>query len=157
MRQLVAILRRFDMVQVVKLRKIGKNPKNFRKNRVFEANKIAQAENFRNLLTLSERAFSCGSVFKSLNCLGEKGLEKNSRNLLMQRDVTFWQKNRRNCHCATAPSTRSLREGPGVMGSTEVRPSTPNCMGFVKIRFSQKIQQHSDFYSPFSQRPMIVG
>ena len=68
------------MVQVVKLRKIGKNRKTFRKNRVFEANKIAQAENFRNLLTWSEKAFSCGSVFKLLNCFGEVGLEKNSRN-----------------------------------------------------------------------------
>ena len=80
LRQLVPILRRFDMVQVVKLRKIGKNHKNFRKNRVFEANKIAQAENFRNLLTRPERAFSCGAVFKILNCLGEIGLEKNIRN-----------------------------------------------------------------------------
>ena len=74
------ILRRFDIVQVLELRKIGKKPKNFRKNRVFEANKIAQAENFRNLLTWPERAFSCGSVFKILSCLGEIGLEKNSRN-----------------------------------------------------------------------------
>ena len=49
LRQLVPILRRFEMVQAVKLPKIGKNPENFRKNRVFEASKIAQAENFRNL------------------------------------------------------------------------------------------------------------
>ena len=76
MRQLVPILRRFDMVQVVKLHEIGKNPENFRKNRVFEASKIAQAENFRNLFTWPERAFSCGSVFEILNCLGELGLEK---------------------------------------------------------------------------------
>ena len=68
------------MVQVVKLRKIGKTPRNFRKTRVFEANKIAKAEIFRNLFTWPERAFSCGSVFKILNCLGELGLEKNSRN-----------------------------------------------------------------------------
>ena len=64
------------MVQAVKLPKIGKNPENFRKNRVFEASKIAQAENFRNLFTWAERAFSCGSVFEILNCLGELGLEK---------------------------------------------------------------------------------
>ena len=68
------------MVQVVKVRNIGKKPKNFRKKRVSEANKIAQAENFWNLLTWPERAFSCGSVFKILNCFGELGLEKNSRN-----------------------------------------------------------------------------
>ena len=41
MRQLVPILRRFDMVQMVKLHEIGKNLKNFRKNRVFEASEIA--------------------------------------------------------------------------------------------------------------------
>ena len=29
--------------------------------------------------------------------------------------------------------SENLREGPGVMGSTEVRPSTPNSMGYVKI------------------------
>ena len=66
------------MVQVVNLRKVEKNPKNFRKNRFFAAHKIAQAENYRNHLTWPERAFSCGSVFKSLNFLGEIGLEKNS-------------------------------------------------------------------------------
>ena len=76
LRQLVPLLRQFDMVQVEKLRKIGKNPKNFRKNHVFEANIIAQAENFRNLLTWPERAFTCGSFFEILNCLGEIGLEK---------------------------------------------------------------------------------
>ena len=75
MRQLVHILRRFDMVQVVKLRKSEQNLKVFA-NRVFEANKFAQAESFRNLLTWPERAFSCGSVFKSLNCHGEIGLEE---------------------------------------------------------------------------------
>ena len=67
------------MVQVVKLRKIEKNPKNFRKNRVFEANEIAQAENFRNFLHGQKGTFSCGTVFKILDCLGEIGLEKNSR------------------------------------------------------------------------------
>ena len=64
------------MVQVVKLRKIEKKTKSFCKNRVFEANKIAQAEFFWSLLTWPERPFSCGSVFKNLNCLGEIGLEK---------------------------------------------------------------------------------
>ena len=79
LRQLVPILRRFDMVRVVKLRKLGRNPKNFPKNRVFEANKIAQAENFRKLFTWPERAFGCSSGFKIFNCLEEIGLEKNSR------------------------------------------------------------------------------
>ena len=68
------------MAQVVKLRKIGKNSKHFSKNRVFEANKISQAETFWNLLTWPEKAFSCGSVFKIMNCLGEIGLKKSSRN-----------------------------------------------------------------------------
>ena len=64
-------------------------------------------------------------------------------------------------------SLKISQEGSGVMGSTEVRPSTPNCMGHVKSQntffsqrktfFLQKTQQFSDFYSPFSQRPMIVG
>ena len=94
MRQLVPILRRFDIVQMVKLRKIGKNPNNFRKNCVFEANKIAWAENFRNLLTWPERAFSCGSVFKILNCLGEIGLEKHSRNFYKCKGMSrFGEKN----------------------------------------------------------------
>ena len=88
LRQLVPILRRFDMVQVEKLRKIGKNPNNFRKNHVFEATIIAQAEIFRNLFTWPERAFTCGSVFEILNCLGEIGLEKNSRNFYKCRGMS---------------------------------------------------------------------
>ena len=88
MRQLVPILRRFDMVQVVKLHEIGKNPKTFRKNRVFEASKIAQAENFQNLLTWPEKTFSRGSVFEILNCLGELGLEKTSRNFYKCRGMS---------------------------------------------------------------------
>ena len=53
---------------------------------------------------------------------------------------------------------------PGVMGSTDVRPSTPNCMGVRQNTLSCKKknvlsqnQKISDFYSPFSQQPMIVG
>ena len=88
MRQLVPILRRFDLVQVVKLHEIGKNHKNFRKNRVFEASKIAQAENFWNLFTWPEGAFSCRSVFEILNCLGELGLEKISRNFYKCRGLS---------------------------------------------------------------------
>ena len=68
------------MVQVEKLHRIGKNPKIFCKIHVFEANIITQAENFRNLLTWPEKAFTCRSVFEYLNCLGEIGLERNSRN-----------------------------------------------------------------------------
>ena len=88
LRQLVPILRRFDMVQVEKLRKIGKNPKYFCKNHVSEANIIAQAENFWNLLTWPERAFTCGSFFEILNFLGEIGLEKNSRNFYKCRGMS---------------------------------------------------------------------
>ena len=88
MRRLVPFLRRFDNIQMVKLRKIGKKPKNFRKNLVFEANKIALAENFWNLLTWPERASSCGSVFEILNCLGEIGLEKKSRNFYKCRGMS---------------------------------------------------------------------
>ena len=88
LRQLVPILRRFDMVKVEKLRKIGKNPKIFRKNRVFEADIIARAENFGNLLTWRDRAFTCGSFFEILNCLGETGLEKNSRNFYKCRGMS---------------------------------------------------------------------
>ena len=62
LRQLVPILRRFDMVQVVKLHEIAKNPKNFRKNRVFEASKIAQAENFRTFLQ-NQKGHSIADLF----------------------------------------------------------------------------------------------
>ena len=108
--QLVPILRRFDMVQLVKLRKIGKNPKNFRKNSVFEANKFAQAENFRNLLTWSERAFSCGSVFKILNCLGEIGLEKNSRNFYKCRGMTRFGEKKTNANNKAPRFARRLKK-----------------------------------------------
>ena len=157
MRQLVVILRRFHMVQVVKLRKIGKNPKNFRKNRVFEANKIARAENFRNLLTWSERAFSCGSVFKSLNCLGEKGLKKNSRNLLMQRNVTFWQKKQAQLPLRDSSEHTISSRGPRSNGFYGSAPKHLQLYGVRQNTLFAKTQQHSDFYSPFSQRPMIVG
>ena len=71
------------MVQVVKLRKIGKNLKIFVKIVFSKLIKSPRRKNFWNLLTWPERAFSCGPVFKILNCLGELGLEKNSRNGLM--------------------------------------------------------------------------
>ena len=87
------------------------------------------------------------------------------------KNATIWasrsarapKKHRRNCHCATAPSRRPLWESSGVMGSTKVRPSTPIAWGTSnyfrkKNRFlSQKIHNFSDFYSPFSQRSMIIG
>ena len=88
MRQLVPILRRFEMIQAVKLPKIGKKTKLFCKNHVLEANKIAQAKNCRNLFTWLERAFSCGSFFEILNCLGELGLEKTSRNFYKCRGMS---------------------------------------------------------------------
>ena len=111
MRQLVPILRRFDMVQVEKLRKIRKNPKNFRKNHVFEANIIAQAENFRNLLTWPERAFTCGSFFEILNCLGEIGLEKNSRNFYKCRGMSrFGEKKKLNANNKAPRFARRLKK-----------------------------------------------
>ena len=73
------------------------------------------------------------------------------------------KKHRRNCHCATAPSRRPLWESSRVMGSTKVRPSTPIAWGTSKYFrkknsiLSQKIHNFSDFSSPFSQRPMIIG
>ena len=59
---------------------------------------------------------------------------------------------------ASLKTLENLQEGPGVMGSTEVRPSTPNCMGYLKLHFfRKKTQKFSNFYSPFSQRSSIVG
>ena len=99
------------MVQVEKLRKIGKNPKNFRKNHVFEANIIAQAENFRNLLTWPERAFTCGSFFEILNCLGEIGLEKNSRNFYKCRGMSrFGEKKKLNANNKAPRFARRLKK-----------------------------------------------
>ena len=83
MRQLVPILKRFDIFQVEKLRKIGKNPKSFRKNHVFEANIIAQAENFWNLLTWLERV----SLNAPVRC---RLSSKNEPNLHLQ---NFFAKN----------------------------------------------------------------
>ena len=110
LRQLVPILRRFDMVQVEKLRKNGKNPKNFRKNHVFEANIIAQAKNFSNLLTWPERAFTCGSFFEILNCLGEIGLEKNSRNFYKCRGMSrFGEKKHRRDGMSRLGTSRNVQ------------------------------------------------
>ena len=109
MRQLVPILRRFDMVQVKKLRKIGKNPKNFRKNHVFEGNIIAQAEFFRDLFTWPERAFTCKSVFEILNCLGEIGLEKNSRNLYKFRWMSRFGEKKLNANNKVPRFARRLK------------------------------------------------
>ena len=114
MRWLVSILRQFDMVQVVKLRKIRKNPKNFLKNFVFEDNKIAQAENFRNLLTWPERAFSCGSVFEFLNCLGELGLEKNSRNFYKCRGMSRFGEKKLDANNRAPRFARRLKNKKGV-------------------------------------------
>ena len=103
------------MVQAVKLRKIGKNPKNFRKNHVFEANIIAQGENFRNFLTCPETAFTCVSVFEILNCLGEIDLEKNSRNFYKCRGMSRFggKKDRRNgmLHLASSRNVQWSAKG----------------------------------------------
>ena len=110
MRQLVPILRRFDMVQVVKLHEMRKNPKNFRKNRVFEASKIAQAENFRNLFTWPKKAFSCGYVFEYLNCLGELGLEKASRNFYRCRGMSRFGEKKLNANNKAPRFARRLKK-----------------------------------------------
>ena len=102
MRQLV--------VQLVKLHEIGKNPKNFCKNLVFEASNIAQAENFRNLFIWPERAFSCGSVFEILNCLGELGLEKISRNLYKCRGMSRFGEKKLNANNKAPRSARRLKK-----------------------------------------------
>ena len=49
-RRLVSFLSEFQVLLVVKLSKIGENPKNSRKNLVFEANKTAKAKIFRKFL-----------------------------------------------------------------------------------------------------------
>ena len=98
------------MVQVEKLRKIGENPKNFRKNHVFEANIIAQAESFRNLLTWPERAFTCGSFFEVLNCLEEIDLEKNSRNFYKCRGMSrFGEKKHRRDSMSRLGTSRNVQ------------------------------------------------
>ena len=110
MRQLLPILRRFDMVQVVTLHEIGKNRKNFRKNRVFDASKIAQAENFRNLFTWPERAFSCKSAFEILNCLGEVGLEKTRRNFYKCRGMSRFGEKKLNANNKAPRFARRLQK-----------------------------------------------
>ena len=115
MRRLAPILRRFNRVQVVKLRKIGKNPKNFHKNLVFEANKIAQAENFWNLCIWPERAFSCGCVFKILNCLGEIGLEKTSRNFYKCRGMSRFGEKKLDANNKAPRFARRLKKLPTVI------------------------------------------
>ena len=49
-------------------------------------------------------------------------------------------------NCASPKSLENLQEGPGVMGSTEVRPSTPNCMGYLKLHFFRKKNQKFAFF-----------
>ena len=53
-------------------------------------------------------------------------------------------------NCAGLKISQNLRQGPGVMGSMEVRPSTPNCMGYVKIDFLS--QKKTDFFSQKTQK-----
>ena len=61
-----SILNRYFLTVVCEKKnsKIDKNPKNFRKFRAFEANKIAPVENFRKVFTRLERASSCVSFWK---------------------------------------------------------------------------------------------
>ena len=55
MRQLVPILRRFDMIQVVKLHETGKNPKNFAEIVFSKLVKSPRRKKFWNLFTWPER------------------------------------------------------------------------------------------------------
>ena len=64
LRRLVPTSGQFAVVCEKKNSKIDKNPKNFRKFRAFEANKIAPVENFRKVFTRLERASSCVSFWK---------------------------------------------------------------------------------------------
>ena len=67
-------------------------------------------------------------------------------------DVSEAEKNR-----ARLKYSENVREGPGVLGATEMRPNTSNCMGYVKIHFfrkkreffSQKTPKISRFFAPF--------
>ena len=61
--------------------------------------------------------------------------KQNRQKLLNSSEISRFRslKNRAGLKISENP-----REGPGVMGSPEVYPSTPNCMGYVKIHFSQK-------------------
>ena len=104
-----------------------KKPKNFRKNRVFEASKSAQAENIWNLFTWPERAFSCGSLFEVLNCLGEIGLEKNSRNFYKCRGMSGFGEKKTQAQLPLRngfEQTTSLRE-PKRNGFIKSAPKHP--------------------------------
>ena len=54
-RRLVSFLSEFQDLLVVKLSKIGENPKNSRKNFLFEANKTAKAKFFGNFYIIRKR------------------------------------------------------------------------------------------------------
>ena len=59
LRRLVSILGQFQVLLVVKLSKIGENPKNFRKIFVFEANKTAKAKIFSKIfISLKEHSIA---------------------------------------------------------------------------------------------------
>ena len=65
-RRLVSFLSEFQVLLVVKLSKIGENPKNSRKIFVFEAIKTAKAKIFISL----ERKFNCEKISSNMDGLG---------------------------------------------------------------------------------------
>ena len=127
------------MVQVEKIRKIGKKHENFRKSHVFEANIIALAENFRNLRTWPGKAFPCGSVFEILNCRGELCLKKNSRNFYKSRGMSrFGEKKQAQLPMRDGSEQTTSSREPRSNGFYESAIKRPNCMGYIKILFRKK-------------------
>ena len=61
-RRLVSFLSEFQVLLVVKLSKIGENPKNSRKIFVFEAIKTAKAKIFSESFRSLERKFNCRKI-----------------------------------------------------------------------------------------------
>ena len=137
------------MVQVEKLRKIGKNSKNFRINHDFEANIIAQAENIRNLLTWPERAFTCGSFFENLNCLGEIGLEKNSRNFYKCRGMSrFGEKKHRRDGMSRLGTSRNVQWSADVV-TNSLCSRTHNLVNLSSLRwryFDQRTKKMKEIF-----------
>ena len=104
-----------------------KTLKKFRKNHVFEANIITQAENFRNLFTWPERTFTCGAFFEVLNCLGEIGLEKNSRNFYKCRGMSRFGEKKLNANKKAPRFARRLKNKTDVQPLRTKIPPFCNC------------------------------
>ena len=62
-----------------------------------------------NLFTWPERTFTCGSFFEILNCLGEIGLEKNSRNFYKCRGMSRFGEKKLNANNKAPRFARRLK------------------------------------------------